>query len=420
MPHIDPSSPHFQDMIRFEPTGNYCPDADGFVRDSDGFVRRVIDKYSDPNVPMTRLCPHCHNPLPLPEYGKYPVMFISVVGLLGAGKTAYIHQLLRKFSASMVESGCRVGSVHLTDTESAYFRGYGLIEAMNHPWEYPFPLVATIFANKRSSSEPMRMTLVFYEIPVECFMPSVFEFELPDRSYVGRNIAVSDGMIFMMDPEQFPAFATGKFYRNYDIAQIVDAICRMRIEMNYHAPTWDDIPVAVVISKSDKLKRCKGIPESHPIFTYPKENVEGFDRDENREIHTFLRDLLERTSGSYISPLRTFAKHHYFAVSSIPCGVTCRFPDDHCDSVEDISYGLRSQQHIIEDVTPMRIGDPLKWILWQHGIIPPYFVPVEPNRRRLLESAGHYMSYLEEVRQKNEYDRKTFYEYYRFPQESES
>ena len=100
-PHIDPQSAHFHEMICTDPRGADTPGADGFVRDKDGFILRVLDRYSDSPKPMERLCPSCHNPMPLADYGKFPVKFISVVGITGAGKTVFLNQLLTKFAGEI-------------------------------------------------------------------------------------------------------------------------------------------------------------------------------------------------------------------------------------------------------------------------------------------------------------------------------
>lgn len=70
MPYIDPEQDDFGLLIRDFQTGNYKVGSDGFVRDEDGFVRRVIDRFGSEFKPMKRLCPHCLNPLPLEDYGK--------------------------------------------------------------------------------------------------------------------------------------------------------------------------------------------------------------------------------------------------------------------------------------------------------------------------------------------------------------
>ena len=103
---------------RLDPDANGVG-ADGLVRDQDGFAIRVYDRYSDRATPVTRLCPHCHNPLPLPNYGKYPTIFISVVGITTCGKTVYLNQLLTRLAMAMQNTGYYITCLLYTSSGSS-------------------------------------------------------------------------------------------------------------------------------------------------------------------------------------------------------------------------------------------------------------------------------------------------------------
>lgn len=324
-PHIDPADPHFIDMISFEPAASFVPDKDGFVRDRDGFVFRVIDKYSAPAMPMTRLCPDCHNPLPLPDYGKYPVIFISVVGVTGAGKTVYLNQLLTRFSDAVEGTGYRVASNNLREIGESVCPDRALPESTDQKIMRR-PLAVTLMRDKPNPRESKGLSIVFYDIAGENCVNAKGEPDVQQaKSTVGNFIAFSDGLIFLIDPEQLPPFATGSAVRPSDINQVVDVMSRIRTDMNLEKPYWDDIPVAVTIAKSDKLRKCADIPGNNAIFTYPDENVKGFAREENMKIHKFLHELLNSTANAVVAPLNTFRRRNYFAVSAITCGVESRF-----------------------------------------------------------------------------------------------
>ncbi|MBR6825701.1 MAG: hypothetical protein IKM59_04050 [Oscillospiraceae bacterium] len=324
-PHIDPSSPFFRDMITTESTGNWNPDADGFVRDNDGFVRRVIDKYSDPNKPMTRLCPDCHNPLPLPDYGKYPVIFISVVGVTGAGKTVYLNQLLTRFSDAMEGTGYRVAANNLGEIGESVCAERPLPESTDEKIMRR-PLAVTLMRDNPGRRESKGLSIVFYDIAGENCVNTRGEADaLQAKSTIGKFIAFCDGLIFLIDPEQLPPFAVGAAVRPSNINQVVDVMSQIRAEMNPQKPDWADIPVAVTIAKSDKLRSCATIPGNNVLFTYPDENIKGFAREENLGIDAFLRDLLSRTANTQVAPLNTFVRRSFFAISAITCGVESRF-----------------------------------------------------------------------------------------------
>lgn len=64
--------------------------------DGDEFVYKIEDCYG--RETQDRVCPHCHNPLP-PNYGKYPVKFLSVIGISSAGKTVFLSKLIQRITS---------------------------------------------------------------------------------------------------------------------------------------------------------------------------------------------------------------------------------------------------------------------------------------------------------------------------------
>ena len=322
-PHIDPSKPdEFREMISFDPAGRYIPGPDGFVRDRDGFIIRVLDKYSAPHIPMTRLCPECHNPLPLPDYGKYPVIFISVVGVTGAGKTVYLNQLLTKFSEVVAGTGYRVGPNNLDAVGESVCPGSPLPGSTDDKMMRR-PLAVSLLSKDPNAGND-GLTIVFYDIAGE---NCVNEQGNPDtaraRSTIGHFIASCHGLIFLIDPEQLPPFATGSIVRPSDIGNVVTVMSDIRL-MNDQESTWDNVPVAITIAKSDKLRNCASIDKSNPLFSYGDQN-NMFDRDEIIGIGEFLSNFLGSNAKAVISPLDSFRRQNYFAVSAITCGVESRF-----------------------------------------------------------------------------------------------
>ena len=70
----------------------------GYELDGDGtFINHVkVRKNASYEESYTRLCPHCHNPLPSDDYGKHPIYFISILGITSSGKTVYLSRLLEQ------------------------------------------------------------------------------------------------------------------------------------------------------------------------------------------------------------------------------------------------------------------------------------------------------------------------------------
>ena len=322
-PHINPQSPEFFDMICREPRGADIPGDDGFVRDSDNFILRVLDRYSDSPVSMERLCPSCHNPMPLADYGKYPTMFISVVGITGAGKTVFLNQLLTKFAGEL--GGGRKYAITTSNLNA-------IGESINPGSPLPAatddkimrrPLAATLRISERGTDE--YLTLVFYDIAGEnCVNEKGDKDVARAKSTIGNFIAFCDGLIFLLDPEQIPAFANGAVKPN-NIASVVSVLSDIRQNMNTELSEWNDIPVAICLAKSDKLDNSPHIPASSAIFSHTNTSVVGFDREEHKSINDFLRDFLEDNAHDVVAPLNTFQRSAYFAVSAITCGVESRF-----------------------------------------------------------------------------------------------
>ena len=461
-PHIDPSDPHFMDMISLKPTANLIPDEDGFVRDKDGFVTRVVDRFAPPAIPMTRLCPDCHNPLPLPDYGKYPVKFISVVGVTGAGKTVYLNQLLTRFSDAVEGTGYRVGSNNLLEIGESVCPGSPLPESTDTKIVRR-PLAVSLMRDNPKRNESKGLTIVFYDIAGEnCVNTRGEPDEQQAKSTVGNFIAFSDGLIFLIDPEQLPPFATGSMVRPSDISQVVSVMSRIRADMNLDQPYWDDIPVAVTIAKSDRLRNCASIPRDNKIF-----------------------DLLNTSANAVVAPLNTFPRRSYFAVSAITCGVESRFEKyqnmyildaenenkfhtlrrwvngwnersvenrkfyrkcpirtEDGEPIEfplDVSITKANSEHIVTEIrgdsvdcdsiyltlwdaqyvnltgypmadpAPRRVEDPLKWIMWKLRLMGPYFIPREPDKKPIFMTNRRWQEVLMELDQANRLDCKKFY-----------
>ena len=204
MPYIDPEQDDFGLLIRDFQTGNYKVGSDGFVRDEDGFVRRVIDRFGSEFKPLKRLCPHCLNPLPLEDYGKYKTKFISVVGTTGAGKTVYLYQLLHNFQAIMRAAGCHVGAGNLDDLGEHVDPNFPL------PGATDSRLMRRPLAVNLEKPNGEKLTLVFYDVAGEHFAEKTeMDSTLQEGSGVTSYIRNCDAMMLLIDPVQIRALAPG-------------------------------------------------------------------------------------------------------------------------------------------------------------------------------------------------------------------
>ena len=327
-PQIDPADPErFKAMVCFEQKAHLTPDEDGFVRDRDGFIIRVVDKLSDPSRQMTRLCPHCHNPLPLPDYGKYPVIFISVVGITGAGKTVYLNQLLTKFATSMQNTGYRISTSNLSTINEVVMAGHALPGSTDdQTMRRPLAVNMTKIENSCDG-----MTIVFYDIAGEnCVAAVDKDGKAKDNSTIGHFIAHCDGLMFLIDPEQVPIFSPVATSDVSSVQKVIDVVNVIRAGLNSDSPNWDDVPVAAVLTKSDLLR--SKLTDSSLIFrhiNYADDGTgtekRGFLREEFIQIHRELSEQFQRNASSISDSMESFAQKAYFAVSAITCGVESRF-----------------------------------------------------------------------------------------------
>lgn len=330
-PHIDPkNSATFQKMIRLDTqAGGQTPGPDGFVRDSDGFILRVFDRFSNSALPMTRLCPHCHNPLPLPDYGKFPVIFIGVVGITSAGKTVYINQVLTHFTTFMYRSGYVLGPAALNVNKNEVVRQNAPLPSSTDDKVMRRPLAASLHQEKDPSHG---VTIVFYDIagencvpPDDNLPPNIKQEKLDRQAIIGQFISHCDGLIFLIDPEQVPVFArstAGLDSHAEDVQKVINVITLLR-------SSWEDTPVSVVLTKSDLLK--KYLDSNSLIFCNcgaTDQNgtpIIGFNREEFTKIHRQLSEQFNANAYNIVASMNTFPRKAYFAVSAITCGVENRF-----------------------------------------------------------------------------------------------
>lgn len=323
-PHIDPEDPDFYRMIKKE--GENVDDK-GLVRDNDGFVVRVYEKFGDNSVIMTKLCPHCHNPLPFTDYGKYPTKFISIVGIRGSGKTVYLNQLMSKFSSAISHVDYTMGPNTLAQATGSEKVAKG----------YPLPASTDDMVMRRPVAVDMRgyengkdksVTIVFYDIAGEnCVDPEENKLDANNNT-VSQFLAFSDGLLFLIDPEQVPIFSNLQDGREIpEVQRVIDTVNKIRPAFNHEIPHWDSIPVAVVLTKSDTLDRNDS--EINEIIfrpvDYTTSKAKGFAREEFMKINDALRGEFRKNADQIEASLKAFYRRGYFAVSAITCGVENKF-----------------------------------------------------------------------------------------------
>lgn len=311
VPWVDQSNK--ADMI----VGDYIPDADGFVE-------QIEDKCS--HLPSkTRICPHCHNKLPL-HYGKNPQKFISVLGVSASGKTVFLKQLLAKLKDSLQDgilsnvNGSFV-ELSLPDDDNSYLTLNQPLPDSTKTLNFKVPYFITLTFKK--DNVLTTYDFVIYDVAGEILVdlakkdPNKFEF------FAGY-IKSSDAIITLIDPMQLVSNPKPEYPASEMISTLYSVFGNQV-----------QVPTAITISKSDLLLSSKLIKESlNPNGSFFNENSiitknipwdstkKYFYADEYAKLSGQLRKFYtSKANPFYESVKQQIANPSFFAVSSLFDGV---------------------------------------------------------------------------------------------------
>ena len=311
VPWVDQSNK--ADMI----VGDYIPDADGFVE-------QIEDKCS--HLPSkTRICPHCHNKLPL-HYGKNPQKFISVLGVSASGKTVFLKQLLAKLKDSLQDgilsnvNGSFV-ELSLPDDDNSYLTLNQPLPDSTKTLNFKVPYFITLTFKK--DNVLTTYDFVIYDVAGEILVdlakkdPNKFEF------FAGY-IKSSDAIITLIDSMQLVSNPKPEYPASEMISTLYSVFGNQV-----------QVPTAITISKSDLLLSSKLIKESlNPNGSFFNENSiitknipwdstkKYFYADEYAKLSGQLRKFYtSKANPFYESVKQQIANPSFFAVSSLFDGV---------------------------------------------------------------------------------------------------
>ncbi len=299
--------------------------ASEIIFDDDGFAVAVRDPWGVET--KERVCPCCHNPLPL-EYGKYPVKNICVIGITGVGKTVYLSQLLKDISFYLSNWG--LNCIPAKEIERFVTNNKVSVSnplpAATYPNHFDQPLIVNV-----SGTDKKTATLAFYSVAGEnYFDPLCF-------LRYGRFVNNANGIILLIDPKEFISYAhmTDKIINQLNFTNTID------------------IPIAVCVSKSDKLKDI--LPEI--CFKNVKTEPNIFCSNDYNVISQALSELIAREYPILKEKLSNLIDtYNFFAISSL--GKDCKV-------VSDDEYMMR----LLSEPTPTRIEEPLGWLLKEFDLV---------------------------------------------------
>lgn len=358
LPILDPSDVNSQTVLKLQrpieqgrrSAANY------FIFDGDGMVVGLEDIYD--RVTHRRVCPYCHNPLPL-HYGKHPLKFISVIGVTGAGKTVYISQLLKNMNryASYVS----MDAFFTSDHESNFIE--------DNPVEVgkPLPrptmdgqLSQPMFYDLVQSTKDGKVrtdTIVIYDIAGEnCRTAAAMQ-------KYGKFVTKSDGIILLVDPSQLDLVVQDKLGENVRSAEpalVLNTIHNAFVTSN--SKEKQDIPVAVCISKSDSFEEMLPYAASSDISpvvdSFTDENLPLFNATEYNTLEPEILRLLH--NNPMVTNLKNgYKNYNFFVFSATGCAV----------EVREVPGEGTALSFPVAPPIPKRIAEPLLWLFFKFGYI---------------------------------------------------
>lgn len=330
-----------------------------YQRDGNDMVVSVTDHYGVKT--KERICPFCHNPLPA-NYGKYPVHFIATVGITSSGKTVYLSQLLRGMDEYM--GNVKMATVEMSSAVTRFLQKNpvkkdvplptGTLPGLLNP-----PLFYVVLA------KDSRHTLVFYDVAGE---------DCADEKEIDRYgpfIRNADGIIMILDPDQFTQvnWSDDKKLPKTVLSAMYNAFLGQGKNGEK-----SKIPLALALSKSDKLENVNKFPPNSNIFKdidYGKVCY-GFDLEQYRNLAGEVRRFLDSTSEGQatlnIAEL-CFSRIGFFAFSALNCDVRAE--------PKIINGQTISITKPVAHPIPRRIEEPLYWMLSEFGVLQ----KIEPRMR---------------------------------------
>jgi hypothetical protein len=320
------------------------PKKESDVLNEHGMVYAAVDYFG--KITQRRVCPHCHNPLP-GAYGKHPVKFISVIGITGAGKTVYLSQLC-KFIAKQIS----YFDITATPT-SIYAKEYleanpvvmGKELPVGSPPEQLLQPLCFDLVYRRGTQE-MYHTIVFYDIAGENCV------DADKIKSFGRFVEHADGILLVIDPDQFN--------ESSNTAQPVKVLETIyNVYQNRHSDLVRNLPIAVCISKGDKIAN-EMIQQNLDDILFIQDNsgfyLPVFNSNNYNPIHDEIKKFVQRNDNELHTRMRTlYDNYNYFLFSAI--GTSTK-------KIEGTDLDTPAGPPI-----PKRVMEPIAWLLLKYKFI---------------------------------------------------
>jgi GTPase SAR1 family protein len=314
----------------------------------------ITDRYGEET--RRRLCPSCHNELPI-SAGKVPSNIISIVGASQVGKSVYMTSLihtLQNTTASNFNAACMPLSAEISRKfrqnyhEPIFERGSMLQSTNPNEQQEPF-IFQFVFKDEREAP----LTLVFFDVAGEGMV---------ERDYLdiyAAHIKNSSGILFLVDPLQIRSIRDkarisigeeeGEFANRYDEPrEVVISLFENFIAHQHNSKT--DIPTAIVLTKSDMLVH---LMEEDSEYIRPNSNVfrnvvhKGFlNKTEFDNINGEISRFIENVDRPFKDAIDVYFKNTaFFAVSALGANPV--------------------NKQLTGVINPIRVDEPFIWLLYQ-------------------------------------------------------
>ncbi|MCR8644714.1 hypothetical protein NV379_18835 [Paenibacillus sp. N1-5-1-14] len=275
-----------------------------------------------------RLCPQCHNELPI-SAGKVPSNIISIVGASQVGKSVYMTSLIHtlqhttasNFNAACIPLSAEISRKFRQNYHEPIFERGSMLQSTN-PNEQQEPFIFQ-FVFKDPDQAPL--TLVFFDVAGEGMV---------EREYIdiyASHIKNSSGILFLVDPLQIRSIRDrihiklgeeeGEFANRYDEPrEVVISLFENFIAHQHNSKT--NIPTAIVLTKSDMLQYLK---EEDSEYIQSNSNVfrnvvhKGFlNQTEFENINGEISRFIEKVDRPFKDAVDVyFTNTAYFSVSAL-------------------------------------------------------------------------------------------------------
>lgn len=369
LPVLNPSAPEDQTSL-----SEVHPDRDGVDRylifDADGMAVAIKDRFGQET--RRRVCPRCHNPLPI-HYGKNDVKFISVIGITGSGKTVYLSQILKY----MAKYAAQLNMVATPTTDIENFIKNNPVEAgkplppASVEGRFSQPMVYDL-SRELSATEVRTDTIVLYDIAGEdCQSPNAMQ-------KYGKFVEHSSGIMLLVDPQKQLDLRSDDEIAEPAIRTEPQIVLETIHNVFLKLPSSEkcQIPLAVCVSKSDSiidyLQNAEDVAscDIQPIKDEQTLiNIPEFNATEYNKLNQEIRKL---TQGPLMASLRVgFLNYNFFAFSATGGPAVVRQDEN------GVSY-----KYLKGPATPKRIAEPLFWMFYKFQYIHPNEPILLPEPRK--------------------------------------